>query len=102
MPGGRQLEDGPVSQRERLSKRDLPDLRSLGGSCLQQSRGRRTGQDFLMRGEMIEVRVRNECPFFRALRIHPKIHLREKQSPLLGLDHPVHGGRGNFHDREYT
>ena len=44
---------------------------------------------------MIKVRMGNQGPLLWTLRIHPKIHLREINSPVLGLNDPVRGG-GRF------
>jgi hypothetical protein len=43
------------------------------------------------------MRVRHQGPFLRTLRIHPQVHLREINSPALGLNHPVRDGGGFRH-----
>jgi hypothetical protein len=42
-----------------------------------------------MSREMVIVCVRNQGPFLRSLRIHPKIHLWEINSSIFRLHHPV-------------
>ena len=44
---------------------------------------------------MIKMRVGNQRPLLGTLGIHPKIHLREINSPILGLDQPI-GHLGDF------
>ncbi len=97
MPGRCQLEHRAAPQGKWMTKGNLPDFRALGGSCLQELCRWRTCQNLIVSGEMIEVGVGNKSPPLRSLGIHPKIHLRKKESPLFGFDHPIGGAGDRFH-----
>ncbi len=97
MAGRCQLEHRAAPQGKRMTKGNLPDFRALGGSCLQELCRWRTCQNLIVSGEMIEVGVRNESPPLRSLGIHPKIHLRKKESSLFRFDHPIGGAGDKFH-----